>query len=112
MTEEKKKNIRWHFLYLAILLWIAVLSWMVMIFMMSAEPGHISVGRSADMTEIINRYLGADLSEFVVRKLAYVFEFAVLTILSYSAFACTFRISIHKSIIKRNQTDLKDGFQI
>lgn len=112
MTDHNQKKIRWHFLYLSILLWIAVISWMVLIFMLSSEPGHVSAMRSSETTELLNRYLGTDFSDFFVRKMAHVVEYSILTFLSYSAFACTFRIFIKNAIIKRSSTDIKDGFQI
>lgn len=64
---------------------ILLISWMIIIFMMSNAPSVESINQSNFITNIINKILNVkniELLDFIIRKLAHLFEYSVLGILT------------------------------
>lgn len=71
--------------------WIIMIIWMVIIFVMSNQPGEISSNQSELVLKIfrtigidLNMYWG-ELATFIIRKLAHFTEYLILYMLVYNA---------------------------
>ena len=74
--------------------WILLIAWMLLIFLMSNQPAHISNQQSNSFINMLaffgidlNSKLGS-LASFVVRKTAHFTEYAVLGFFAYKAVSC------------------------
>ena len=74
--------------------WILLIAWMLLIFLMSNQPAHISNQQSNSFINMLaffgidlNSKLGS-LASFVVRKTAHFTEYAVLGFFTYKAVSC------------------------
>ena len=70
--------------------WILLISWMIIIFLMSHQPGDISSNQSELVLKIfsfigieLNDYFG-ELATFIVRKAAHFSEYMILFLLAYN----------------------------
>ena len=65
---------------------ILLISWMILIFMLSHQNGSISSKQSDGLVRFTNKIIGIDKHVLVVivRKLAHVFEYLVLSVLFYT----------------------------
>ena len=64
---------------------ILLILWMIVIFIMSNSPSVESINQSNFITNLINKILNVkniELLDFIVRKLAHLFEYAVLGVLT------------------------------
>ena len=92
--KRKAKEISLRFTLLAIVFWILTLSWIAVIFALSADTGAESANVSNSLLQYINELFGINItSDFVLRKVAHASEFALLTIFSYMALSSTNKIS-------------------
>ena len=94
--EEKRraKEISLRFTVLAILFWILTLSWIAVIFALSANTGTESSDLSNSLLQYLNELFGVSIvDDLILRKMAHAGEFALLTIFSYMALSSTNKIS-------------------
>ena len=92
--KRKAKEISLRFTLLAIVFWILTLSWIAVIFALSADTGAESANVSNSLLQYINELFGINItSDFVLRKVAHASKFALLTIFSYMALSSTNKIS-------------------
>ena len=70
--------------------WVLLISWMIIIFLMSHQPGDISSNQSELVLKIfsfigieLNDYFG-ELATFIVRKAAHFSEYMILFLLAYN----------------------------
>lgn len=70
--------------------WVLLISWMIIIFLMSHQPGDISSNQSELVLKIfsligieLNDYFG-ELATFIVRKVAHFSEYMILFLLAYN----------------------------
>ena len=89
--ENKKKKAVFHPLYfiLALVMWILVVSWIMVIFSLSSETAEVSSSRSRELVDKIGKYIKIFSNEALLRKSAHVFEFLILSLLSYIAIFAT-----------------------
>ena len=90
LTSEKKKTV-FHPLYFlfAFIMWILVIGWLAVIFSLSSESADISSLRSQDLMKRIADSLHLTVTEGFLRNCAHVFEFTILSALSYVAMFAT-----------------------
>ena len=90
LTQEKKKA-TFHPLYFlfAFIMWILVIGWLAVIFSLSAETAEASSLRSQDLIQHISDLFHIDVNEDFARGCAHIFEFTVLSVLSYIAMFAT-----------------------
>ena len=68
----------------AIVSWALTVGWIILLFYLSSETGTISTGRSSSALEFIEMIFGKGvMSEAVLRKIAHIIEYAILTVLSF-----------------------------
>ena len=93
--DENKKEISVIHLILSVILWIATILWLIFIYAVSSrnEIDNSNIIRS--FVNMVNQAVSAPrfLTEDTVMMLAHIFEFALLTIISYFAIYCTNKIS-------------------
>ena len=89
LTQEKKKA-TFHPLYFlfAFIMWILVIGWLAVIFSLSAETAEASSLRSQDLIQHISDLFHIDVNEDFA-GCAHIFEFTVLSVLSYIAMFAT-----------------------
>ena len=93
-----KEDISIFDLIAAVLFWGLTIAWIVMIFYFSSESGEMSSDRSLSALQFIELLFGKGfMTEEVLRKLAHILEFAVLTALAFMSVRYTNRISIARS---------------
>ncbi|SEW11178.1 VanZ like family protein [Ruminococcaceae bacterium KH2T8] len=93
-TELSRKDISIYYLISCVLLWLMTTLWMIEIFHLSAESGHESHIRSASILLAAQAKIGyIPFDDTVIRKLAHVFEFSVLSILVFFAIRNTNKVS-------------------
>lgn len=93
-TELHRKDINVIYLIISIILWLLMTLWIVEIFKLSAETGTDSSSRSASLYYYLDGYLHFEfITEDIIRKLAHVFEFAVLAVIAFFAVNTTNKIS-------------------
>ena len=93
-TELHRKDINILYLITSIILWILVTLWIVEIFKLSSEIGEMSAKRSLNLYNYLNYYIGFNyVTDDILRKLAHVFEFSILAVLSFFAVNTTNKIS-------------------
>ena len=95
LREKKQaKEISIRYIFLAIIFWFLTLSWIVMIFKMSAENASESSELSHKVLSFFNEVFNTEINDdSVLRMIAHAAEFALLTVLSYLALSSTNRIS-------------------
>ncbi len=82
----------------AIVCWLLTAAWIVCIFFLSSENANESTERSLSLLNIIEQIFGEDiLTELILRKLAHVLEFSVLTILAFLSIRFTNKVSEYTS---------------
>ena len=82
----------------ALFFWILTVGWIILLFYLSNENGDTSSERSAAVVKFIESlFKNAVITELVVRKVAHVTEYSILTILSFCAVRFTNKISVIKS---------------
>lgn len=89
--DQQKTKMEFHPLYLlfAIIMWILVVCWMLVIFSLSAETGDVSAARSQEVVEKLAKVLGDLAEEGLMRKAAHIFEYLILSVLAYIAMFAT-----------------------
>ena len=93
-TELSRKDISIYYLISCIVLWLMTTLWMIEIFHLSAESGHDSQIRSASMLLVIQGRIGyIPFDNVVLRKLAHIFEYSVLSVLVFFAIRNTNKVS-------------------
>ena len=82
----------------AIISWALTVGWIILLFYLSSETGTISTGRSSSVLEFIEMIFGKGvMSEAVLRKIAHVIEYSILTVLSFLSVRFTNKASITRS---------------
>lgn len=93
--DENKKEISVIHLILSVILWIATILWLIFIYAVSSrnEIDNLNIIRS--FVNHVNDAVSVPkfLTENTVKILVHIFEFALLTIISYFAIYCTNKIS-------------------
>lgn len=89
--ENKKSKAVFHPLYfiLAVVMWILVVLWIMVIFSLSSETGDVSAIRSQELVEKLGKYIKIFADEGLLRNCAHIFEFLVLSLLSFVAMFAT-----------------------
>ena len=91
---SKKRNISKFYLASSIISWIITAVWIILIFKLSGENGTEASERSNDIINIINSLTGVKLTNItLVRKIAHVTEYAILTIFTFISIRFTNKIS-------------------
>ncbi|NLW88641.1 MAG: VanZ family protein [Clostridiaceae bacterium] len=113
MTRNRNTGnpIRWSYLILSIILWSIVIGWMWVIFLFSSESGFASFERSQMLLEFMDKHLNVSISHFILRKAAHFIEYAILTLLSFSSFAASSRISAHNPLVEIPVREMISSFQ-
>ena len=92
------KDISYPDLFAALFFWTLTLGWIVILFYLSSESGVASTQRSTSAVNFIELIFGEGVvTELVVRKVAHVLEYSILTCLSFAAVRYTNKISQIKS---------------
>lgn len=82
----------------AIICWILTAGWVVLIFYFSSETGSQSTNRSMSVLKTIQLiFSNTFITETIVRKVAHVIEFAIMTVLSFITIRYTNKISTARS---------------
>lgn len=99
MNPGIKKDISVPDLMAAIFFWFLTASWIVFLFYLSSETGEQSSARSSEALNNVRLIFGEDIfvTEDMLRKLAHVIEFSILTVLSFIAVRFTNKISFIRS---------------
>ena len=82
---------------LAVFFWILTIACVVMIFYFSHQHADESTETSSMIARMLVKIFGDSVTETVVRKGAHVFEFLILSILTFSAIYNTNKISVETS---------------
>lgn len=82
-TQRKENRIK------AAVLWVLTMLCMGAIFYLSAQPAEASAEMSGGVLLWMNQFLGAGLTDFIVRKLAHLLEYGLLALLVNGAFYYT-----------------------
>ncbi|MBP5180110.1 MAG: VanZ family protein [Clostridiales bacterium] len=94
----EKRDISLTYLVAAIISWILLGTWIAMLFYLSSENGVDSGARSSKALEIVELLFGKEvITEYVLRKIAHVLEYMLLTALSFNAIRYTNLISESRS---------------
>ena len=80
-------------LALCVTAWLLVLFCMIAIFAMSAQVRSESAALSRGYLEIINEFLGTNISQKTMRKAAHAFEYLLLAVLVFNAALLTWQKS-------------------
>jgi len=108
-TELNRKDISIYYLISCVLLWLMTTLWMIEIYHLSNETGSESSIRSASMMLMIQNYISVDYNDILLRKLAHIFEYSVLSILVFFAIRNTNKVSkkvsYSESLIKVIKSD-------
>ena len=81
-TKVLKRKISVFYLVGSIVLWLLTISWMIMIFSLSSEPGDASSVRSLVYTNAINSLFGLSLSNELIRVYAHIVTFVKIIIMN------------------------------
>ena len=82
----------------ALFFWILTVGWIILLFYLSNENGMTSTARSGSVVKFIESVFGeGTVTDLVVRKVAHVAEYSILTVLSFCAVRFTNKISVIKS---------------
>lgn len=93
-TELHRKDINILYLVISIILWLLMTLWIVEIFKLSAETGTESNARSYSLYYYLNSYVNFEyINEAILRKLAHLFEFSILSVIAFFAVNTTNKIS-------------------
>ena len=96
--QKNAKEISIRYVFLAALFWILTLSWIVCIFMLSADTASESSDLSNTVLMYINELFNMNIKDDgVLRVIAHASEFALLTVFSYLALSSTNKISTKTS---------------
>ncbi len=96
-TKVLKRKISVFYLVGSIVLWLLTISWMIMIFSLSSEPGDASSVRSLVYTNAINSLFGLSLSNELIRVYAHIGEYAFLSLITFLSLRFTNLISLNIS---------------
>ncbi len=98
-TKEKRfKEISVKHVFLAGLFWILTLSWIVVIFLLSADTASQSSNLSHTVIQFLNELFNLDVQDdSILRACAHASEFALLTVFSFLALSSTNKISVKTS---------------
>lgn len=99
LKEQKiSKEISIRYVFLAGFFWILTLTWIVVIFLLSADTASESSDLSHTIMQLINELLNMEITDdSILRVCAHSSEFAVLTVFSYLALSSTNKISAKAS---------------
>jgi VanZ family protein len=96
--QKNAKEISIRYVFLAALFWILTLSWIVCIFLLSADTASESSDLSNTVLMYINELFNMNIKDdSVLRVIAHASEFALLTVFSYLALSSTNKISTKTS---------------
>lgn len=96
--QKNAKEISIRYVFLAALFWILTLSWIVCIFMLSADTASESSDLSNTVLMYINELFNMNIKDDgILRVIAHASEFALLTVFSYLALSSTNKISTKTS---------------
>lgn len=97
MTKENKE-ISKYYVFEAAICWLITVLWMILIYKLSDESGTESTVRTSSVLLYFRMIIGKQIfSEFLIRKMAHMIEFSVLTIFSFLAIRATNKISVKTS---------------
>lgn len=89
-----KHDINIYYLLSSIISWLLTAGWIVVIFYMSSENANDSSARSLGLLKYIEQIFGEEImTELMLRKLAHIFEFSILTFLSFLSIRFTNKVS-------------------
>ena len=96
--QKNAKEISLRYVFLAALFWILTLSWIVCIFMLSADTASESSDLSNTVLMYLNELFNMNIKDdSILRVIAHASEFALLTVFSYLALSSTNKISTKTS---------------
>ena len=96
--QKNAKEISIRYVFLAALFWILTLSWIVCIFMLSADTASESSDLSNTVLMYLNELFNMNIKDdSILRVIAHASEFALLTVFSYLALSSTNKISTKTS---------------
>ncbi|MBR4556218.1 MAG: VanZ family protein [Clostridiales bacterium] len=98
LKEKNFKEISVKYVFLAGIFWILTLSWIVVIFLLSADTATQSSNLSRTVLQFINELFNMEVQDdAILRVCAHASEFALLTVFSYLALSSTNKISVKTS---------------
>ena len=97
MIDEKIKSYSKVNVFFAVLFWFCVVFCVLMIFFFSQQPGEESSSTSETILKYINTIFKGIFTEDIVRKIAHVLEFTLLSLFTYLAIYHTNKISVETS---------------
>ena len=97
MTDKRLRNLSKLNAVLAVIFWMLTIICVVMIFYFSHQHADESTETSSTIVRMLNKIFGDLVNETIVRKGAHVFEFLVLSLLTYGAIYNTNKISVETS---------------
>ena len=96
--QKNAKEISLRYVFLAALFWLLTLSWIVCIFLLSADTASESSDLSNTVLQYINELFNMSIKDdSILRIIAHASEFALLTVFSYLALSSTNKISTKTS---------------
>ncbi|MBR1797729.1 MAG: VanZ family protein [Clostridiales bacterium] len=94
MRNDPEKDISITNLVAAIFFWLLTAGWIALIFFLSNESGDLSSDRSNAILKTIELLFGEGvITDYILRKIAHVLEFSVLTVLTFIAIRFTNKVS-------------------
>lgn len=87
--ESKRKSLHPLYFLFAVIMWILMIAWLAVIFSLSSETSEVSSLRSQDLVRHLFDSFHIVTTEEFVRKCAHIFEYLVLSILTYIAMFAT-----------------------
>ena len=96
--EKRRKAINPLYFLFAVIMWIIVIGWLAVIFSLSSETADVSSLRSQDLVARLSRRLNWEVTEVFVRNCAHVFEFLILSALSFVGMFSTNHVMVREEI--------------
>ncbi len=103
LTENKRKSLHPLYILFAVIMWFLVIGWLAVIFSLSSETAELSSLRSHDLVETLYDRLHIVVTDHFVRKFAHIFEYIVLSSLSYVAMFATNHVQ-ERDFLSENKT--------
>lgn len=89
LTENKRKSLHPLYIMFTVIMWFLVIGWLAVIFSLSSETAELSGSRSHDLVEMLYDRFHIVVTDHFIRKFAHIFEYIVLSSLSYVAMFAT-----------------------
>ena len=101
--EKRRKALNPLYFLFAVIMWVIVIAWLAVIFSLSSETADVSTLRSQDLVSRLSRRFNWEVTEGFVRNCAHVFEYLILSALTFIAMFAT------NHVLVREETSVMDA---